>query len=81
MCLRMWGVILRAVMDGQAGVAMLAYLLVRWLTASLDIGVPLRVQNNGAVPGAWRSASHWVRIPAVWVVSGVHRSLRPLPRQ
>ena len=46
-----------AVMDGQGGAAMLAYLPVRrrrhrW------IGLPLRVQNNGAVPGAWRSASH-----------------------
>jgi hypothetical protein len=80
-CLRVCGVIFLAVMDGQAGAAMLAYLPVRWATASLDIGLPLRVQNNGAVPGVWRSASHSVRIPAVGVVSGVHRSLRPLPRQ
>src|SRR6266511_1211597 len=80
-CLRVCGVIFLAVMDGQAGAARLAYLPVRRPTASVDIGVPLRVQNNGAVPGAWRSASHSERIPAVWLVSGVHRSLRPLPRQ
>ena len=57
---------------------MLAYLPVRRLTASLDMGVPLRVQNNGAVGGAWRSASHSVRIPAVWLVSGVHHPTWPV---
>jgi hypothetical protein len=52
------------------------------VSTDADVGVAARVQNSGAAPeGACRSASQEVMVCRVWLVSGVQRSLRPLPRQ
>lgn len=81
MCLMVCGVIFFVASVGHAVAASAAYLLVSRATASADMGVPLRVQSIGASGGALRSAIHSARMPVVWLVSGVQRSLRPLPRQ
>ena len=82
-CLMVCGVIFFVASVGHAVAASAAYLLVSRATASADIGVPLRVpQSSGASGRALRSAIP-LRQDAgeVWLVSRVHRSLRPLPRQ
>jgi hypothetical protein len=68
-------------MGGHVRAAVRTCLATVWVTASLDIGVPLRVLNSGSPGAVLRVASQAVRIFVVWLVSGVQRSLRPLPWQ
>lgn len=66
--------------DGQMRAAVAACLATRQATASWDSGVLRRVANRGPLSAGRDAVSQLSRMPAVCAVSGVQRSLRPLPR-
>ncbi len=69
------------VSEGQVWAAWVAWWASRCSRASRLSAVPGRVGNSGSVGVAPRSASQTRRAAVVVVVSGVIRSLRPLPWQ
>src|SRR6266568_4871640 len=80
-CLRVWGVTCLSRMGGRAAAAVATCRSTRSWTASEDSRRPVLVGNSGSpgTPGCSRSQ---VRITAAtFAVSGVTRSLRPLPWQ
>ena len=76
-----WSVTFLAVSDGQARAAIGRYLARRCSSASRLSCRPRLVGNSGLVGSPARSFSQVVRVATVPLVSGVTRSLRPLPWQ
>jgi hypothetical protein len=78
---RVCGVTFLAAMVGRLAAAVVACFVTSFSTASRDSGRPTRVGNSGSVPAPVCSASQTRSTATVCLVSGLVRSLRPLPWQ